>query len=146
MRKVIVYTNSEGRVSVVVPTPEALLTRTIEEIAKKDVPQGINYVIVDESDVPSDRTFRNAWEHSNGIITPNFPKSVELTKERLRKERIPLLADLDVQFQRAQETNANTKDIVAEKNRLRDITKEADKCTTLDQLKSLTCLQVNNVV
>jgi hypothetical protein len=61
MDKRIVYENDEGGISIVIPTPEALTTMTIEEIAVKDVPQGKEYHIVDVSDIPEDRTFRNAW-------------------------------------------------------------------------------------
>jgi len=60
----IIYPNDEGGVSIIVPTPEALETMTIEEIAAKDVPSGKPFKIVDVSDIPSDRTFRNAWEYS----------------------------------------------------------------------------------
>lgn len=70
-------------------------------------------------------------------ITINLNKAKEITKERLRLERKPLLEALDVQFQRALETGADTSEIVAEKQRLRDITAQADVATTLDQLKQL---------
>ena len=59
----IIYPNDDGGVSIIIPTPEALETRTIEEIAAKDVPAGKSFKIVDVSDIPSDRTFRNAWEY-----------------------------------------------------------------------------------
>ena len=61
MDKRIIYQNDEGGISIIVPAPEALETMTIEEIAAKDVPQGKEYHIVDVSDIPEDRTFRNAW-------------------------------------------------------------------------------------
>jgi hypothetical protein len=60
----IIYPNDEGGVSIIIPSPEALETMTIEEIAAKDVPAGKPFKIVDVSDIPSDRTFRNAWEYS----------------------------------------------------------------------------------
>ena len=60
----IIYPNDDGGVSIIIPTPEALETMTIEEIAAKDVPSGKPFKIVDVSDIPSDRTFRNAWEYS----------------------------------------------------------------------------------
>ena len=71
------------------------------------------------------------------MITINVDKAKEITKERLRAERAPLLAALDVQFQRALETGADTTAIVAEKQRLRDITQLADQAQTLDELKTL---------
>jgi hypothetical protein len=71
------------------------------------------------------------------MITINFDKAKAITKDRLRTEREPLLAAQDVAFQRALETNADTTAIVAEKQRLRDVTKLADQATTLDELKEL---------
>lgn len=61
MNQRIIYSNDDGGVSIIVPAPECGLT--IEEIAAKDVPEGKPFKIVDVSDVPSDRTFRNAWEY-----------------------------------------------------------------------------------
>jgi hypothetical protein len=61
MNSRIIYPNDEGGVSVIVPAPECGLT--IEEIAAKDVPAGKPFKIVDVADIPSDRTFRNAWEY-----------------------------------------------------------------------------------
>jgi hypothetical protein len=58
MDKRIVYTNDDGTISIIVPADCGL---TIEEIAAKDVPTGVEYHIVEDSEVPSDRTFRDAW-------------------------------------------------------------------------------------
>ena len=71
------------------------------------------------------------------MITINLDKAKEITKKRLREEREPLLAIQDVAFQRALETGANTASIVAEKQRLRDVTNLVDTATTLDELKAL---------
>ena len=59
MNERIIYPTDDG-VAIIVPAPECGLT--IEEIAAKDVPVGTPYKIVDVSDIPEDRTFRNAWE------------------------------------------------------------------------------------
>jgi len=72
------------------------------------------------------------------MITINISKAKEITKTRLRQERVPLLAAQDVAFQRALEIGADTSAIVAEKQRLRDITQLADAATTLDELKAIT--------
>ena len=69
------------------------------------------------------------------MITINFTKAQAITKDRLRNERKPLLEAQDVLFQRALESGADTTAIVAEKQRLRDITKIS--VTTLDGLKAL---------
>ena len=75
------------------------------------------------------------------MITINFDKAKAITKDRLRAEREGLFTSLDVAFQRALEANADTTAIVAEKQRLRDITKLADQATTLDELKALGAAQ-----
>ena len=73
----------------------------------------------------------------SSMITINFLKAQELTRNRLRQERAPLLTALDVQYQRAQEDGRDTTIIISEKQRLRDVTKLADTATTLDELKAL---------
>jgi len=70
-------------------------------------------------------------------IIIDINKAKEITKERLRVERKPLLEAQDVAFQRALELNVDTSAIVAEKQRLRDITKLADTANTLEALKLL---------
>jgi hypothetical protein len=62
MNQRIIYQTDDGGVAVIVPAPESGLT--IQEIALKDVPAGKVFKIVDVSDIPTDRTFRNAWEFS----------------------------------------------------------------------------------
>jgi Fic family protein len=71
------------------------------------------------------------------MITINFDKAKQITKERLRQERKPLLEQQDVLFQRSLENNTDTSAIVAEKQRLRDITNLVDAVTTLEELKEL---------
>ena len=63
MTKRIIYPTDNGGVAIIIPAPEALETMTIEEIAAKDVPSGKEFKIIDTADVPTDRTFRNAWEY-----------------------------------------------------------------------------------
>jgi hypothetical protein len=60
----IIYPNDNGGVSILIPTEDYLANHTIEELAAKDVPAGKPYKIVDVEDIPSDRTFRNAWEYT----------------------------------------------------------------------------------
>jgi uncharacterized protein YdaT len=72
-------------------------------------------------------------------IIINIDKAKDITKDRLRTERTPLLEAQDVAFQRALESGADTSTIVAEKQRLRDITNQVDTATTLDELKEISC-------
>ena len=62
MNQRIIFPNDEGGVSVIIPAAECGLS--IEEIAAKDVPEGKPYKIVDVTEIPSDRTFRGAWEYT----------------------------------------------------------------------------------
>jgi hypothetical protein len=66
MNQRIIYPNDDGGVAVVIPAPEWLSQEgnTIEKLAEIRVPAGKPYKIVDAADIPSDRTFRNAWEYS----------------------------------------------------------------------------------
>ena len=63
MDKRILYPTDEGGVAIIIPAPEYLAEHTIEELAAKDVPQGKPFKIIDADDIPSDRTFRDAWEY-----------------------------------------------------------------------------------
>jgi hypothetical protein len=68
MTQRIIYKTDEG-LAVVIPSDEALATRTIQEIADKDVPSGVAYKIVDVADIPSDRTFRDAWDIADSELS-----------------------------------------------------------------------------
>lgn len=129
---VIIYTNESGGVSVCTPTGEL----DIEAVKTKDTPE--HSIIVDASTLPNaDNDFFDAWELNGETVTVNLDKAKNITKNRLRAERAPLLAAQDVLFQRALETGADTSAIVAEKQRLRDITKLVDTCATTDKLRAL---------
>ena len=129
--QVIIFTNDNGGVSTTIPTGEI----SIEAVLAKDCPKGA--IIVEASSLPADNDFYDAWELADGVVTVNLDKAKELTKKRLRAERTPLLAAQDVLFQRALETGADTTAIVAEKQRLRDITGLVDAVTTLEGLRAI---------
>lgn len=127
----IIYTNSDGTVSILQPilteiNPNTGNVFTIEEIAEKDVPVGIStYSIVEDSVIPTDRSFRDSWV-GNGVgvstatIVEDLTKAKEIHKANIRNARTPKLAELDVDFQKALETSADTSAIVAKKQTLRD--------------------------
>ena len=132
MAQVIIFTNENGGVSVCIPTGEL----DINAVKAKDTPS--HSIIVQDSELPqADNDFFNAWELANGVVTVNIDKAKEITKARLRTEREPLLAAQDVLFQRALESGADTTAIVAEKQRLRDVTTLVDGCTTTAELRAL---------
>lgn len=83
MKMRVIYKTNDG-VAVIVPSPEALAEYGIEAIAKKDVPAGVPYKIVSASEIPSDRTFRNAWDVDASFLTDGvgdesnqFPQKVK---------------------------------------------------------------------
>ena len=123
----IIYTQENGVIAVVHPTPQSLKELTIEEIAQRVVPVGITtYSIVADSVIPTDRSFRNSWvgvgigSTSETTITEDIEKAKELHKVKIREARVDKFAELDVEYQRATETSADTSAIVAKKQALRD--------------------------
>jgi hypothetical protein len=87
------------------------------------------------AELPQDRTFRDAWGHD---LKPDIEKSRNIHRDRMRKARAPLLAELDVAYQRADETGDTKakKDIAAKKAALRDVT----KASAIDQAKTVEAL------
>ena len=63
----IIYKTPENTVSVLLPSPN--WSGTMKELAQKDVPTGLKYKIVEDSAIPSDRSFRNAWEVADSELT-----------------------------------------------------------------------------
>ena len=136
MSQVIVFQNDNGGVAVCIPTGEL----SIEAVLEKDVPKGKGARIVDQMSLPNqDNDFFDAWEMDASSVSVNLSKAKEITKNRLRAERAPLLAAQDVAFQRALEAGTDTAAIVAEKNRLRDVTAKADACGSTAELRALNC-------
>lgn len=132
MAQVIIFTNTSGNVSVCYPTGEL----PIEEVQAKDTPEGS--IIVDADDLPNEHNdFFNAWRLVDDVVSVDLDAAKEITKDRLRSEREPLLQEQDIAFQRALEEGSDTAAIVAEKQRLRDITNLADQAATLDELREL---------
>jgi len=122
----IVYRKGSG-IAVITPT------HSIDE-AMKDIPAGAEYKIVPESELPKDRTFRNAWNYD---LKEDITKAKEIWKEKLRADRKPLLEAQDIAFMQALETGADTTGITTEKQRLRDITNLVDSCKTITAIKKV---------
>lgn len=134
MTKVIIFKNDNGGVAVCIPTGEL----SIDAVMGKDVPQGRDARIVDSADLPNDdNDFFDAWVLNGKDVAVSLDKAKELTKRRLRAEREPLLAAQDVLFQRALETGGDTAAIVAEKQRLRDVTNLVNDCATTAELRTI---------
>lgn len=100
---------------------------------------GTSYDAADYT-LPSERTFRNAWEATSGnAITVNMDKAKDVWRDKIRQAREPELTKLDTAFMKAQETGADTTAIVAQKQALRDAPAHAsiDAATTPDELKAV---------
>lgn len=134
MAQVLVYTNDEGGVSIVTPVGPI-------SDALKALPVGISsYSILDDSNLPSDRNFRNAWKATGlGNTTVSVGEDItsarELHKTNIRVARTPKLAALDVEFQKAQETSAGITTIVAKKQALRDAPAAAGIATAANTIE-----------
>ena len=131
----IVYKTETG-IAVVHPTGEV----PVETLMITAVPEEYRSTarIVEDDCIPADRTFRDAWDFDDdGIITEQIDKAKEIHKDRLRAERKPLFAELDVKYIRNLEEGGEVAGIINEKQRLRDITKLVDKCKTIDEIKAI---------
>lgn len=130
--KVIAYMDrSTGNMTVIIP---------VEGDAREHtgmVPDGVDYQILEHTSLPPTREFRDAWRLTVSGAIVDIDAAKEVTKKRLREERAPLLDALDVQMIRAVESGADASAIVAEKQRLRDITKAADDAKSLDELRAI---------
>lgn len=97
--------------------------------------------IAEIAEVPSDRTFRDAWQLSGQRVDVQMSKAREIHRDRLRKARAPLLAALDVEFMRAIEAGDKDvqKTVSAKKQTLRDVTVDPriEAANTADELKAV---------
>lgn len=92
----IAYKNDEGGVSVVVPAPEWIEAHSIQELIEKDVPSGVEFAVMSASDLPEDRTFRNAWTLLSDKVFIDMSKAKATTHERRRAARDKEFAPLDI--------------------------------------------------
>ena len=139
---IIVYQLKDQPLAIITPTKEGLDKLGIDGIVKRRVPEGAEYKIIKEDELINDRYFRNAWELKNGKIIENLDKAKEIHKEKLREERKPLLEKLDVDYMRALERNEETKFIISEKTRLRQITDKVNSCETLEDIRKVKILVI----
>jgi hypothetical protein len=130
--KKIIYTRPDGGLSVVHPiinthpVPEDITEEQALKRAWDKLPaEAINPRIVDVAAIPADRTFRDAWTFCVVKGTKvDMGKAREIHRDRLRRDRAPLLAQLDVAFMKALEQGDEVAmaATVARKQALRDVT------------------------
>ena len=89
--------------------------------------------------IPSDRTFREAWQYNENVIEINMTKAKEIHRDNLRAERTPRLEALDVSYMKALEAGSGAAEIATQKQTLRDIIADAriDNAADADALKAL---------
>lgn len=129
--KAIVYTSENGNAAVAGLAADVSETDALAALKKKHS----DAQLMDAADLPKDQDFFDAWVFTDGRVQVSIDKAAELAKQKMRRLRQPLLAELDIAFQRALETNSDTSGIVAQKQKLRDATKLVDSAKTLDDLR-----------
>ena len=82
---VIIWTNDDGLVSVCHPI--STYSKPLEELAKKVVPSGKSYRIIKQADIPTDRTFRDAWKEDGTKVTEDVSKAKTLAHITRREKR-----------------------------------------------------------
>ena len=110
----IIYTQSDGTVAVIHPV------NGDASKAIKDVPEGVAYEIVEDSVVPTDRTFRSAWVQESKTIKTDMSKAKDEHRKNIRRARKLKFPDLDVEYNKLAEASADTSAVVAKKQALRD--------------------------
>lgn len=158
MNKRIIFKNLDGSIGIVIPSPKARGQILLEKekldkegnvitpakyrdendiefsirIAMTDVPHGLDYRIVDASEIPEDRTFRDAWTDSANAVKVDMPKARQIHMNRIREKRNEKLAVLDIETLKG-------KDVQAQKQKLRDLPQALDlsKVKTPEELKAL---------
>lgn len=144
----IAYTRADGGLSIVTPAishddpVEFTEQDALDRALAKDVPpdaQGA--IVIEASEIPQDRTYRNAWANRDGKIEPDMAKAKEVHRDILRRERVPLLAALDIEFMRAVEAGDQSAiaGIAKRKQALRDAPADPqiDAAETVDTLKAI---------
>lgn len=111
----IVYETEDGGVAVIIPNMECELS--IEEIAKKDVPDGLTYKIVEASSIPKDRSFRGSWILSDNAVVHDIDKAKLIAHEMRRSMRSTELAplDIDVTIPSKSKSAESAREIIREK-------------------------------
>jgi len=130
----VIFENADGTVGIIVPAPNSDLS--IQEIARKDVPEGLSYAIIEDAEVPSDRSYRNEWVRDASAAPSAVGVRMGVARDaslvRLRARRDELLEVLDKEYTIAARTGASVVDLDA---------KRASLLAATDAVKAL---DVNN--
>lgn len=125
--KKIIYTDTNDGFCLV--TPSSRYEDNLEFVASRSVPQGLEYFVIDNEELPKDTDFLDAFcvEKNNGKVSVgvNIDKAKEIWLNKFRQARTPLLEKLDLEYMRADEAGnlELKKEIASKKQALRDVTK-----------------------
>lgn len=131
----IIFQNAEGGVSVIIPTGEL----PIEEVAAKDVPEGVPYEIVEDDAIPADRFFRNAWVANGAAVDVDLDKAKDIGHDIRRTKREAEFAPFDAIIMKqipgnsAEEAEASRQEIRFKYALIQDAINVAE---TTDEIKS----------
>jgi hypothetical protein len=133
MKQVIVFQDQETSRAAIITPADGYTT----DDALSAIPELTPYIIIDDSSLPKDRYFRDAWELIDLQISVNIAKANDIHKDRLRELRSPKLLALDVEYIKALELGDTVKqqEISAIKQELRDVT-NFPLIEDLEQLKA----------
>ena len=95
-----------------------------------------NQIDASTATVPANRDFRGAWSLSGSVISEDLAKAKEIFADKVREARSPLLEALDTDYMKALETSADTTQIVADKQALRDAPTAGNSASTIAELKA----------
>jgi hypothetical protein len=95
-----------------------------------------NQIDASTATLPANRDFRGAWVLNGSVITEDLDAAKVIFADKVRQAREPLIAALDTDFMKAQETGSSTTQIVADKQVLRDAPAAADSATSIAELKA----------
>ena len=131
--KAILYPQAGNKLAVVIPSDAAF---SDEEIARRSVPEGVTFSIVEKLDLADD--FFDAYEYQVGAPVFIPEKAKEIQRDKWRLARTPLLAQLDLKFMRAIEEGdlERQSEIAAEKKSLRDVTKTEIEGQTPEEIRA----------
>ena len=134
MTPYIIYPNPDGSICLVMPTGEL----PIEEVAAKDVPEGVPYRIVEGDELPEDHTFFNAWEYQDAAVV-NMDKAKAIGHDMRRVKRAEEFAPYDEVIMK-QIPGKDAKAAEAERQKIRDkyakIQTDIDAATDTDEIKT----------
>lgn len=123
----IVFKNLDGSVGIITPSPK--WQGTLEELAKKDVPNGLEWRIVGADKLPCDRTFRDAWTDDlpTETVDVDYVKACDIKMAEIRAKRDEKLAELDIETMKGL-------DVQDEKQVLRDLPEKVVLPETVEAL------------